>query len=482
MMNDFEQVYNKILECQNYFIHMISVKENFENIYYRKTNTHLGLFDYVFFENVVSEGFKSLLDETNQVIKIFDKLNKSIKTNYKNEIKEYTDNILAALNQTNDSFKVIKTFLDLYINYFSSASVENIVNKRDSNFESEKLKIDKHTKTIVNKLDHVNECLQLIKNICINSVTEESQREQEFNQDYLIRFNEEKSLLIKQFENEIMNLKEKYDNTFKSHILDLEGVQKSVDLLNKSVNNALKNQNDLFQKITKIELEFSEIIKEKKEQIESELELERNAISTQINTVKDQLLEDEKQIKNAHTDFINLVGQAGIYELTENYSQKAKDEEKEYKNYRSYTSWAIIAAICSTFLILMLAWAEQVFADVETNYLFLASRLTLSLMFFVLAFYLSKQAAKHYECFQENHRTFLQLAALEPFMAKMSEDEQKAIRKGLISTYFNQNADGKFAPNGEEVSWLDVKSFLEKLPEFGKNSQETNNNESSKPN
>jgi len=467
MMNDFEQVYNKMLECQNYFIHILSVKENFENIYYSKTNTHLGLFDYVFFENVVTERLKSLLDETNQVIKILAKLDKSIKINYKNEIKEYTENILATLNQTNDSFKVINTFLDLYINYFSSESVENIISKRDSNFDSEKLKIDKHTNIIVNKLDHVNECMLLIKNICISLVTEESQREQEFNQDYLIRFNEEKSLLIKQFENEIKNLKEKYDNKFKSHILDLEGVQKSADLLNKSVNNALKNQNDLFQKITKIELEFSEIIKEKKEQIESELETERNAISTEIKTVKDQLLEDEKQIKNAHTDFINLVGQAGIYELTENYDKKAKEEKEEYQKFRNYTAYAILLAIGATVFIFW--WAYHISLAEKFDYLLLMARLSVSLMFFVLAYYLSKQSAKHYECYQENHRTFLQLAALEPFMEKMDKDEQKVIRKGLIPTYFNQNTDGKFAPKGEEIALpVDIKAYAEKLIDVGK--------------
>lgn len=72
-------------------------------------------------------------------------------------------------------------------------------------------------------------------------------------------------------------------------------------------------------------------------------------------------------------------------------------------------------------------------------------------MFLVLALFFSKQAAKHYECHQENNRTFLQLAALEPFMANMSPADQLAIRKQLVPTYFNQNADGKFASKGDEI-------------------------------
>ncbi|MFW2805155.1 hypothetical protein ACN6Q0_20190, partial [Acinetobacter baumannii] len=78
-------------------------------------------------------------------------------------------------------------------------------------------------------------------------------------------------------------------------------------------------------------------------------------------------------------------------------------------------------------------------------------RLSISIMILVLALFFSKQAAKHYECYQENNRTFLQLAALEPFIANMSHEDQLAIRKQLIPTYFNQNADGKFASKGEEV-------------------------------
>ena len=100
---------------------------------------------------------------------------------------------------------------------------------------------------------------------------------------------------------------------------------------------------------------------------------------------------------------------------------------------------------------------------VDTNYFTILARLTVSLMFFVLALYFSKQAAKHYECYQENHRTFLQLAALEPFMANMTLEEQKEIRKSLIPSYFNQSVDGKFAIKGDEVDMSKMFTFMDKL-------------------
>ncbi|MDC4840256.1 hypothetical protein OHV81_18070, partial [Acinetobacter baumannii] len=135
------------------------------------------------------------------------------------------------------------------------------------------------------------------------------------------------------------------------------------------------------------------------------------------------------------------------------------------------TIGAIIAAIITTIIIIGLPIYEywKHVPPVEPNFYTIVARLTVSLMFFVLAIYTSKQAAKHYECFQENYRTYLQLAALEPFMSRMSEEEQKDIRKGLIPTYFNQNADGKFASKGDEVTLpADLKGFAEKLIDVGK--------------
>ncbi|MEG0553655.1 MAG: hypothetical protein RR533_09065 [Carnobacterium sp.] len=159
------------------------------------------------------------------------------------------------------------------------------------------------------------------------------------------------------------------------------------------------------------------------------------------------------EINKAHTDFINLVEKAGIYELTQNYKTKADEEKKDYKLNMWLTIGSIVLAIFATIAVITIPIIEHWKATppVPMDYFTLFARLSISLMFFVLALYTSKQAAKHYECYQENHRTFLQLAALEPFMSRMSHDEQKEIRKGLIPSYFNQGVDGKFAAKGDEV-------------------------------
>ncbi|MEN8313790.1 hypothetical protein ABFO81_09700 [Acinetobacter baumannii] len=310
----------------------------------------------------------------------------------------------------------------------------------------------------------------------LNSIIHKETKNQSVSYDNAI---EQIDLLAKNFESNIKLLTEKFETRYKRFVQDTDKLKQTIDLLNKNAEVGLRNTVDLNERVQIMEIDFSQIINEKKKQIDEELENEKINISTKINEAKTALLEEEKVIRNAHKDFLTLVGNAGIYKLTENYNEKAKDEKKEYKRFRRYTSYALIAAILSTFLIFIWAifdkpdstynftsflWQPE--TSNKIDYFLLLSRLSISLMFFVLALYLSKQASKHYECFQENHRTFLQLAALEPFMAKMNEDEQKAIRKGLISTYFNQNADGKFASNTEEVGLpSSLSTPIEKLTE-----------------
>ncbi|ODN55799.1 hypothetical protein A9Z54_16085 [Acinetobacter sp. 51m] len=271
-------------------------------------------------------------------------------------------------------------------------------------------------------------------------------------------FSKKMSLILKKYENNFFSITEKFENELKIFKLDLEKVSHTSNLLNKEVDEGLNNINDLTKKIQKVELEFSKLLSSQNNFIKDELEKTKLRLLENIEDIikeaknkLNQIDDHEAKIKNSHSDFIKLVEQAGIYELTQNYKDKAEDEKIEYKTFRKYTTWSILAAVGFTLAVFIFAFFENSGNTNHPNYLILISRLSISAMFFILALYLSKQAAKHYESYQENHRTFLQLAALEPFMARMNEDEQKEIRKGLIPSYFNQNVDGKFTVKGDEV-------------------------------
>lgn len=283
------------------------------------------------------------------------------------------------------------------------------------------------------------------------------------------RLNDEIALLLKKYTNKISNITQIYENKIKNYELDLDKLRKSSELLITGVDAGLKKINELNQTSEKLDLDLSTFIKDKRIIIEEELGVERDKISESIKNVKSALLEEEKNIKDAHKGFIALVSDAGIYKLTDNYKKKAEAENEEYKTFRRYTNRAIYWAIGTAIVMFLISWAEIVFTEKDTNLLFFIYRMSISLMFFVLAFYSSKQASKHYECFQENNRTYLQLAALEPFMERMSEEEKKEIRKNLVPTYFSPASEGKYSSKGDEITLpTDIKGIAEKLIDVGK--------------
>ncbi|HGF8588871.1 TPA: hypothetical protein ACJCCX_003965, partial [Acinetobacter baumannii] len=209
----------------------------------------------------------------------------------------------------------------------------------------------------------------------------------------------------------------------------------------------------LSSKLSGYERRLQQIIDSRGEDIKTLLQEKLDDLEIITNKKIEVIDKSYENAQKNHQKFKELVEKAGVYNLIVNYKEKAEEEKEEYKTYRLYTSRALYGAIGFTIFILAIPLLEHWFASQPTNidYYSILVRLTISLMFLVLALFFSKQAGKHYECYQENNRTFLQLAALEPFMANMSHDDQLAIRKQLVPTYFNQNADGKFASKGDEV-------------------------------
>lgn len=283
------------------------------------------------------------------------------------------------------------------------------------------------------------------------------------NMEYLERFKEDTDLILKKYQININSLTGKLENRINNLHLSQDELINNNSLLATGVDAGLKNLSEISERIKNIEIEISEILTTESEKIKEKLSIENTSINTEVQNIINTVTDKSNEIYTAHKDFKNLVENAGIYNLTENYKNKADEEKSEYKDYRKYTTYSILAAVACTIAVFIFAFWEQSTNPTEHNYLILVSRLSISAMFFILALYTSKQAVKHYECYQENHRTFLQLAALEPFMSRMTPEEQKEIRKSLIPSYFNQNADGKFAAKGDEVDMSKMFTFMDKL-------------------
>ncbi len=449
------------------------------------------------------------LDQIKTIKSILSKIrNTSIRINRLIESTNLQSLNLLEKNEINHQINEIITTLNIVKEKqynFNKAHLIKLTNIEEALENSRSITISHEMKIkvslIINQsnviIDSLNYTYQVLESTKESIIRQQENLVNKSNLNYINKFKEDTDLIIKKYENEIINLTEKFENQFKKFELNQTKVTKSSELLSTAVDAGLKNLGELNERTQNIELEFSKIIGAETQKVKNDLNESKNNLMKFSDSIKKEAVNSLNEINDeanqklaeisieadtkldslntAHTDFINLVSNAGIYKLTENYDKKATEEKKQYETYRTYTSRAIGAAIVFTVIILTIPLIEYWGAvpAVDTNYYTILARLTISLMFFVLALYFSKQASKHYECYQDNHRTFLQLAALEPFMANMTPEEKQEIRKSLVPSYFNQGSESKFATKGDDVDMSMMFTFMDKLSNFGQNKKET---------
>ncbi|WP_038343022.1 hypothetical protein [Acinetobacter sp. A47] len=357
---------------------------------------------------------------------------------------------------TQESFNILLLEIEEIFNYIY-LNQPNII-KKDEVIKLETYeKLELHISTLLTSSNKASSTSKKIKDLFNEIVFETNNSIFGFssliNEKYEKKFLEETEVLLKKIQNGSNELLAKHAHEVKKIQNDYSSTLNDYKILKDSFTQLEKHHKDVQNKLLSYEKELNKIQENNNTEIKTRIE---NGLIDASKIYMDKIKTIDNTYNNAlknYESFTKLVQNAGIYKLTENYNKKAIDEQDEYKKFRKYTSNALYAAIIFTAIILLIPVIQHWGDETPINaYFTILARLTISLMFFVLALYFSKQAAKHYECYQENHRTFLQLAALEPFMANMEPNDQLNVRKELIPVYFNQNSDGKFAAKSEEIA------------------------------
>lgn len=179
-------------------------------------------------------------------------------------------------------------------------------------------------------------------------------------------FSKDMSLILKQYENNVFNITEKFENELKVFKLDLEKVSNSSNLINKEADKGLNKITELDKRIQEIELEFSKLLINQNNYIKSELDEVKIKLLEDVAEINAEaknklkiIEQQELKIRNSYDDFIKVVEKAGIYELTQNYKDKAEDEKAEYKTFRKYTAFSILAAVGFTLAVFTFAFFEN---------------------------------------------------------------------------------------------------------------------------
>ena len=359
------------------------------------------------------------------------------------------ENINTKLSELYSCSRSIRRVTDILLESIESKSEKN----KDSLLSEFKLLEETFSRTQNQLFNIANQLANSTKlfSTSLNQFIEETNElvDSEYNRRINLEVEHSVSMFKKQVEQTLLEFKNK-KSELELDIKKSESVHKNIQ---ESYKNISKDNSQLINSLTNYKKQLDNLKAANETEIEQALKGFKNIYENQCKDLIAEIRLQEDNLRTQHKDFITLVERAGIYELTQNYQKKAQEEREDYKINNWLTIGSIAAAIITTVIIIIIPIIEYWGKDpaVDINYFTILARLTISLMFFVLAIYTAKQAAKHYECYQENHRTYLQLAALEPFISRMSDEDKLEIRKILVPVYFNQNPDGKYATQGEEV-------------------------------
>lgn len=442
-------------------IHVSDKKENYKSsdsldIYIDKTRTETS--NYL---NTLNNYFSILNSTTDQSKKNIKKNKENLFLNNKplNLSEDLTvQYYLNAKKILEEIHELVKKIILEYTK--TSYTLENIV-------ENEyKIRFEEDTKKIYNNI------IQKF-NDRINSLEKKYFTElEELKKNYHKKYTEENELALKrtaEYESILNEFEKNFKNNFDSFNTKIVSLNDQTSSIQKEINKFKQLNYDLVKSIDSSNSKINDLVSQKSNELNIDLESKIKDIQIEVNQKFNEISEYYDKAKDNYKSFTALAEKAGVYELTHYYLKKAKEEKLEFKNYRRYTTISIVLAILSTIFVVLLPFINQIMNG-HTNtdseqYYSVFSRLAISIVFFILALYLSKQSSKHYECYQENYDIYLQLATIEPFISRLDEDDKILIRKELVHVYFGKKNEGKYASKGDEVTTLTtlITPIVEKL-------------------
>lgn len=475
LLNEFENL-RRILSALKVNSHLLDFEKNLNQ---KLKDRHIDLPDdiqYIFLNfDKIKIAIDSVLESLN--LELVDKTLLSITFN--EELVELTKNLSSEYQILNEKINLL---------HISATAVNNSIDLNINNinfaiFLNENFKdLSTNSETLLFCLDEID---IIIKKILLLSHSLKYKYYNILEEKYITRFRNESEILFKNFQANANRFLTETVHQSKKIKTDYENLHTDYTFVKKEIDELTEKTNELKKVYSGFEKRLQQLADSRSEDIQLVLEDKLKELE-RLNEDKIDLIDTSyQQAKLNYEDFTKLVEMSGTYVLTDNYKIKSNEEKKDYITNRRWTVASISLAIFTTVIVIGLPIYEYWKANppVETNYYTIFARLTISIMFFVLALYTSRQAAKHYECYQENHRTYLQLAALEPYISRMTPEEQKEIRISLIPILFSQSSDGKFASKGDEVGLPEsftaaIEKLIDTVKEVkaGQNSQKPDGN------
>lgn len=173
-------------------------------------------------------------------------------------------------------------------------------------------------------------------------------------------------------------------------------------------------------------------------ELTNEFEASQNTFSeNHSNNIKKQeeaaaaLIAKLDSMKSEASNLVQIIGNIGI---TGNYQNIANEDKKEADKWRNIALLLMVGMVAAISLTIFVSvgngfdWKLAIF------------RLMATLILAVPATYAAKESARHRALENKNRKIELELASLDPFLAKLPEDKQHELKEKLTEKFFGSDA------------------------------------------
>ncbi|MDV7447566.1 hypothetical protein R4514_12520 [Acinetobacter baumannii] len=277
---------------------------------------------------------------------------------------------------------------------------------------------------------------------------------------------------ISKINSSIKLLSDEKQSSPKEIFAQISEIEDRLSLLDSKVNyNGKRIEDEIDSFLKKNKNEFSSeaellLLNLKEDFINIDNEL-KNDISSGVENLKSELNTQIQELKTFAKDvhsYKSVVSQSTVIEVSQYYSQKAKEEKKVYYTVTIFSLLIITFSITLAWFSLSKYYNNYVnpkgLKDTITGltptevewvqqaaFLYLSLRLVISVLLFLTIIYTGRIAYRAYLHWRHSENTYLKLSSLNPFISDLPEDIRTQIRLNLIPDFF-----GKDAGNFDSVS------------------------------
>lgn len=257
---------------------------------------------------------------------------------------------------------------------------------------------------------------------------------------------------LKQTQDNISALK----NDLQSLLSALQKQQESI------LNLSTQFQEQFFNQQEERRKEFGNEVAKLKEQSEALISELDQKFTEEAQDLEKGVLDLQKNIQLGGETFVSelqnksekaskLLESVGITTHTYGYAGVANQERQSGNWLRSF---AIILMLISVGILIGPTLFHLVIERTAVDWQNILYRIPTSIIVFIPAFYLAREAAKHREFEVQNKRIELELAALNPYLELFKEDEKNKIKEELVRNYFIGHALPGSKETTDEAEWL----------------------------